>query len=157
MISRPLQRASRSLRLLHVKRHTPAATRGLVVLAIETSCDDTSVAVAEQDATGRVSIKVHFHEKITANNDAYSGIHPLVALYSHQTSLAPLVQKALRSSPSPDLVAATRGPGMRSNLAVGLDTAKGLSLGLGVPFLGIHHSTYSKVQKAFLFRVYDTC
>ncbi|KAK4507317.1 hypothetical protein PRZ48_001052 [Zasmidium cellare] len=128
--------ATRSFRLQHVRRPT---ARGFVVLAIETSCDDTSVAVAEQDSTGQHPVKVHFHEKITANNDAYTGIHPLVALQSHQTTLAPLVRKALRSSPSLDLVAATRGPGMRSNLAVGLDTAKGLSLGLGVPFLGIHH------------------
>lgn len=110
-----------------------------MVLAIESSCDDTSVAVAEHDPSRSEPVKVHFHEKITANNDAYNGIHPLVALYSHQTNAAPLVQKALLASPKPDLVAATRGPGMRSNLAVGLDTAKGLSLGLGVPFLGIHH------------------
>ncbi|CAK4031628.1 peptidase M22, glycoprotease [Lecanosticta acicola] len=111
--------------------------RHLVTLAIETSCDDTSVAVAELPSIG--PLKVHFHEKVTANNDAYSGIHPLVALHSHQVNLAPLVHKALAVSPRPDVIAATRGPGMRSNLAVGLDTAKGLALGLNVPFLGIHH------------------
>lgn len=95
------------------------------------------MAVAEQALSGQ--LKVHFHEKITANNDAYNGIHPLVALQSHQSNLASLVQKALGCSPRPDFVAATRGPGMRSNLSVGLDTAKGLALGLDVPFLGIHH------------------
>ncbi|KAM3419442.1 hypothetical protein BST61_g5368 [Cercospora zeina] len=111
--------------------------RRLTTLAIESSCDDTSVAVLEQASH---TLDVHFHEKITANNDAYNGIHPLVALHSHRAHLALLVQKALSASPRrPDFIAATRGPGMRSNLATGLDTAKGLAVGLGVPFLGIHH------------------
>ncbi|EME49581.1 hypothetical protein DOTSEDRAFT_68380 [Dothistroma septosporum NZE10] len=115
----------------------PPNSTPLTTLAIETSCDDTAVAVAEQTPSGRV--KVHFHEKVTANNDAYNGIHPVVALQSHQANLAPLVRKALSCSPRPDFVAATRGPGMRSNIAVGLDTAKGLALGLNIPFLGVHH------------------
>ncbi|CAK1355181.1 unnamed protein product [Cercospora beticola] len=125
------------LRVAHRRSGVCAAHRRLLTtLAIETSCDDTSVAVLEQ--TPR-ALTVHFHEKITANNDAYNGIHPLVALHSHRAHLALLVQKALSASPRPDFIAATRGPGMRSNLAVGLDTAKGLALGLGVPFLGVHH------------------
>lgn len=115
-----------------------AHLRTLTTLAIETSCDDTSVAIlssSEQDGT-----QVHFHEKITANNDAYNGIHPLVALHSHRANLAPLIEKALKQCPSQiDFISATRGPGMRSNLAVGLDTAKGLALGLNIPFLGVHH------------------
>ena len=85
-------------------------------------------------------LTIHFHEKVTANNDAYAGIHPLVALHSHQISLAPLVERALAClHRKPDLICATRGPGMRSNLSVGLDTAKGLALGFNVPFIGIHH------------------
>lgn len=111
----------------------------LTTLAVETSCDDTSVAILSSE---RDELKVHFHEKITANNDAYNGIHPLVALHSHRANLAPLVKKAL-SQYEPlrriDFITATRGPGMRSNLAVGLDTAKGLALGMNVPFLGVHH------------------
>lgn len=115
---------------------TPTCRRRLTTLAIETSCDDTSVAVLEQAPQG---VRTHFHERVTANNDAFNGIHPLVALHSHRANLALLVQKALKQSPRPDFIAATRGPGMRSNLAVGLDTAKGLAVGLDVPFLGIHH------------------
>ncbi|KXT02707.1 hypothetical protein AC578_5423 [Pseudocercospora eumusae] len=114
--------------------------RCLTTLAIETSCDDTSVAVAELKSSslgGRLHL--HYHKKITANNDAFNGIHPLVALKSHRTSLAPLVQEALSLAPSLDFISVTRGPGMRSNLAVGVDTAKGLSLGLKVPILGLHH------------------
>lgn len=119
---------------------SPSHSRRLTTLAIETSCDDTSVAVAElTPASSNGRLKVHFHKKVTANNNAFTGIHPLVALQSHRRSLAPLVQAALKVAPPPDFISVTRGPGMRSNLAVGLDTAKGLSLGLNVPLLSVHH------------------
>lgn len=99
---------------------------------------------------------IHFLENITANTRQYRGIHPIEALQSHQENLAKLVDKALRYLPAessengtntssaggrrlPDFVAATRGPGMRSNLSVGLDTAKGLSVAWQIPFVGVHH------------------
>ncbi|KAG8623572.1 hypothetical protein KVT40_008548 [Elsinoe batatas] len=140
--------------------------RGLLTVAIETSCDDTSVAVLETQhhAAGTAKAKLHFHKKVTANNEAYGGIHPIVALESHQESLAPLLQEAIEHLPTygpndpipsssdilfashdgqlrkkPDFISATRGPGMRSNLSVGLNTAKGLSLAWNVPLLGVHH------------------
>lgn len=85
-------------------------------------------------------LNIHFHEKVTANNDAHAGIHPLVALHSHQATLAPLVERALAAfGRKPQLICVTRGPGMRSNLSVGLDTAKGLALGFTVPLIGVHH------------------
>ncbi|KAF2769999.1 hypothetical protein EJ03DRAFT_350806 [Teratosphaeria nubilosa] len=176
----------------HITSHSLRAKRqtGLIVLAIETSCDDTSVAILERqeymNQTNRSSTekagdhhdlslahRVIFHEKITANNDAYNGIHPLVALDSHRRSLAGLLQRALQQlhhhdqpldgfvkdtrrsnregmadlpneyedapKRTPDLVAVTRGPGMRSNLAVGLDTAKGLAVAWNAPLMGVHH------------------
>lgn len=140
-----------------------------MTLAIETSCDDTSVAILEKhdsealtpDATEAATL--HFHEKITSDNRATRGIDPVVALVSHQANLAGLIAKALRSLPlrkrsdsspviqdvgedrdgrsrkKPDFVTVTRGPGMRSNLAVGLDTAKGLALAWQVPLLAVNH------------------
>lgn len=125
--------------------------RGLVTLAIESSCDDTSVAVLEkhEESLAGPRATLHFHEKVTANNDAYNGIHPLVALNSHQSSLGNLVEKAIKQLPlsngngspsrKPDFISVTRGPGMRSNLSVGLDTAKGLSLAWDIPLVGVHH------------------
>ena len=112
---------------------------------------------------------VLFHEKITADSAAYGGIHPLVALESHQKELGPLVQRAIQCLDAfeprqssfelktivhtvdgggeylsdvqrkPDFITVTRGPGMRSNLSVGLDMAKGLALAWDVPLLGVHH------------------
>jgi N6-L-threonylcarbamoyladenine synthase len=124
-------------------------------LAIETSCDDTSVAVLEKQGSfyGETSAILHFHKKITSNNIEYHGVHPLKSLYSHQENLASLVDEAVLhlppSKPScssdegiiadirgsndfrgkriPDFISVTRGPGMRSNLFTGLDTAKGLA------------------------------
>jgi len=142
--------------------------RRLTVLAIETSCDDTSVAIVKvadnehdtRDATlprppRRLdALEVIFHEKETANSESFAGIHPLVALHSHRSNLALLVQKATarlvtvskqvtssqyRTRDSPNLVAVTRGPGMRSNLSVGLDTAKGLAVAWNCQFIGVHH------------------
>ncbi|KXL50270.1 hypothetical protein M433DRAFT_61465 [Acidomyces richmondensis BFW] len=137
------------------------AKRLLNVLAIETSCDDTSVALVQHETHQQChaqsktewqaeSLRVKFHQKVTANNEAYTGIHPLVALESHRRNLAPLIQNALEEHPDcipernscgrcVDLIAVTRGPGMRSNLAVGIDTAKGMATAWRVPLIGVHH------------------
>ncbi|KAI0815933.1 glycoprotease family-domain-containing protein [Xylaria sp. FL0064] len=145
--------------------------RGLLTIAIETSCDDTCVAILEKSKTG--AARLHFDEKITSDNRAYLGVHPLVAVASHTEKLALLVQKALRSLPEPkaetegahidspgeeginadgkvimvdgqprlrpDFVSATRGPGMMSNLATGLNLAKGLAVAWDVPLLAVNH------------------
>ncbi|KAI1351434.1 glycoprotease family-domain-containing protein [Xylaria sp. FL0043] len=73
--------------------------RSLLTLAIETSCDDTCVAILEKSKTG--AARLHFNEKITSDNREHGGVHPLVAATSHTQKLAPLVQKALRSLPAP--------------------------------------------------------
>lgn len=135
--------------------------RSLLTLAIETSCDDTSVAVLEKH---KDKSTLHFHSKITSDNRAFLGIHPLVALRSHQKTLASLVKVAIESLPvqrseiahlgnslivrgkdgvqprkKPDFVTVTRGPGMNSSLNSGLDTAKGLAVAWQVPLLGVNH------------------
>ena len=112
--------------------------RKLLTLAIETSCDDTAVAVLEktQLPNGKVGATLHFHKKVTSNNTAYHGVHPLASLCSHQENLATLAEEAIQHLPRiPDFVAVTRGPGMRTNLSTGLDTAKGLAVAWQVPLL----------------------
>lgn len=136
-------------------------TRCLLTLAIETSCDDTAVAIVEKTAS---SATLHFNERITANNSTFRGIHPLVALESHQENLSALILRSLSSLPDrdvsagigntldgsggdgifpakrmPDFISVTRGPGMRSNLNTGIDTAKGLAVAWGIPIVGVHH------------------
>jgi N6-L-threonylcarbamoyladenine synthase len=118
-----------------------------MTLAIETSCDDTSVAIVEKGSRdGRATARLHFHKKVTSNNTEYQGVHPLVSLQSHQENLATLIKEAVDYLPMrdeslaaqgtvdpptrrlPDFISVTRGPGMRSNLFTGLDTAKGLAV-----------------------------
>lgn len=117
------------------------------------------------DHSPRPAAVLHFHETITADNSLHRGIHPLTSLDSHQESLAILVAKALHRLPEfpnngagcssdaiivrdgfnkakkrkPDMVTVTRGPGMRSSLFTGLDTAKGLAVAWQVPLLGVNH------------------
>lgn len=143
--------------------------RQLLTLAIESSCDDTAVAILERHSDPPRA-QLHFNEKVTANTAEHRGIHPLVALESHQKNLAALVQRALPYLPDvsldteshispadslirvlpagaterrwkkrPDFISVTRGPGMRSNLSTGIDVAKGLAVAWGVPLVGVHH------------------
>ncbi|EAU32992.1 conserved hypothetical protein [Aspergillus terreus NIH2624] len=123
--------------------------------------DDTSVAIVEKN-TQKSSAQIHFLENVTADLNAYRGVHPILALESHQESLAKLVNKALSHLPvasgdtttahgtisltncsqprrKPDFISVTRGPGMRANLFVGLDTGKALSVAWQIPFVGVHH------------------
>ncbi|KAH6704080.1 glycoprotease family protein-like protein [Leptodontidium sp. MPI-SDFR-AT-0119] len=135
--------------------------RTLLTLAIETSCDDTSVAVLEKHPNN--SATLYFNEKITSDNRAYGGVHPIEAHVSHQKTLSSLVNRALQSLPiqesieslenaiivkgehginlrkKPDFVTATRGPGMRASLITGVDTAKGLAVAWQIPFMGVNH------------------
>ncbi|KAK6581834.1 hypothetical protein PZA11_005531 [Diplocarpon coronariae] len=131
--------------------------RSLLTLAIETSCDDTSVALLEKQKNH--SAKLHFHEKITSDNRAYGGVHPIAAHESHQKNLSTLVNQALQKLPAhvetdnihhttvvdntlrrkPDFITVTRGPGMRASLVTGIDTAKGLAVAWQIPLLGVNH------------------
>ncbi|KAI9646450.1 Mitochondrial tRNAs modification protein [Ciborinia camelliae] len=136
--------------------------RSLLTLAIETSCDDTSVAILEKHENN--SATLHFNSKITSDNRSYGGVWPIAAHESHQKNLAQLVEEALRTLPrqqstvasfentialashhgselykKPDFITVTRGPGMRANLITGIDTAKGLAVAWQVPLLGVNH------------------
>lgn len=112
-----------------------------MTLAIETSCDDTCVAVLERHPSGGATL--HFNGKVTSDSRQFGGVHPAVAIAGHTQHLGPLVRKAIAHLPSrhgkPDFVTVTRGPGMAQNLAAGLNTAKGLALAWDVPLLGVNH------------------
>ncbi|KAL8737889.1 MAG: hypothetical protein Q9181_001261 [Wetmoreana brouardii] len=150
-----------------VRQRAAYQFRSLLTLAIETSCDDTSVAVLEtaDNATASPAARLHFHEKITADNTEYRGVHPMKTLESHNMHLAPLVAKALCALPcsssrgsssrgsslsvpssngwlernKPDFIAVTRGPGLLPCLSAGLNTAKGLAVAWQVPLVGVNH------------------
>lgn len=109
-----------------------------MLLAIETSCDETSAAVVHQGTvrSSLVSSQIRLHAE-------YGGVVPELATREHLRNLTPLVREALRlagaSAAQLDAVAATQGPGLPSALLVGLKTAQGLAFALERPFIGIHH------------------
>ena len=126
----------------HISEREPLITSIYISnLTILSHSDDTSVSIVEKNANLKSGSTIHFLENVTADSREYRGIHPIIALESHQQNLSKVVAKAIAHLPvaRPDFVSATRGPGMRSNLSVGLDIAKGLSLAWQVPLVGVHH------------------
>ncbi|MAS96228.1 MAG: tRNA (adenosine(37)-N6)-threonylcarbamoyltransferase complex transferase subunit TsaD [Verrucomicrobiales bacterium] len=111
-----------------------------LVLAIETSCDETAVALAKistgEIVTSLVASQVELHAP-------YGGVVPELASRNHSADLRPLVQSAIDDAGvgwgAVAAVAATSGPGLASSLLVGDTTAKALALTLGRPFYSINH------------------
>ncbi|SMN18792.1 similar to Saccharomyces cerevisiae YDL104C QRI7 Highly conserved mitochondrial protein, essential for t6A modification of mitochondrial tRNAs that decode ANN codons [Maudiozyma saulgeensis] len=115
------------------------------VLAIETSCDDTSVAWLDHDPQSQ---KTHIVQnlKTTLDSVADGGIIPTAAHEHHQVSIGPLIRQVIDTTEldsnhqkKPDLICVTRGPGMLGSLSTGLVTAKALSIAWDVPLLGVNH------------------
>jgi N6-L-threonylcarbamoyladenine synthase len=109
------------------------------VLGIESSCDETAVAVYDQ-AQGLLSHRIHSQ---VAMHQAYGGVVPELASRDHVRRLLPLVREALAAARSDkgsiDAIAYTAGPGLIGALLVGAGFASGLGLSWGKPTLGIHH------------------
>jgi N6-L-threonylcarbamoyladenine synthase len=107
-------------------------------LAIETSCDETSVAVVREGRvlSSLVSSQIKLHAE-------YGGVVPELAAREHLRNLMPVTRAALEaaelSAHELDVVAATQGPGLPNALLLGLKAAQGMAFALRKPFLGIHH------------------
>jgi N6-L-threonylcarbamoyladenine synthase len=109
----------------------------ITILAIESSCDDTSAAVMRD---GQVLSNVIANQAIHAK---YGGIVPEVASRLHQENIALVVHEALIqtgvTTKELNAIAATAGPGLMGSLTVGLNYGKAMALSLGVPFLSVNH------------------
>jgi N6-L-threonylcarbamoyladenine synthase len=108
------------------------------LLAFETSCDETSVAVVEN---GRALSNVVSSQ--TTLHAEYGGVVPELAAREHLKNLLPVAEAALReaaiSANQIQATAATQGPGLPSALLVGLKAAQAMAFALRRPFIGIHH------------------
>jgi N6-L-threonylcarbamoyladenine synthase len=109
------------------------------ILAIETSCDETAAAIIENGRillSSTVASQMEIHAR-------YGGVYPEVASRQHVLSIVPVVEQTLAQAHVTigdiDAVAATRGPGLAGSLVVGLNAAKGLSMGAGLPLIGVNH------------------
>ena len=111
----------------------------MIVLGIESSCDETGVA-AYDSARGLLGHALHSQ---IALHDEYGGVVPELASRDHVRRITPLIRDVLAKSATAlgelDAIAYTRGPGLAGALLVGAGVAASLAYGLGVPSIGIHH------------------
>ncbi len=109
----------------------------MIILGIESSCDDTSAAIVKDCilmSNVIASQKVH---------EAYGGVVPELASRAHQQNIVPVVSEAIRQAGIEkgdiDAIAFTRGPGLPGSLHVGTSFSKGLALALNVPLVDVNH------------------
>ncbi len=109
----------------------------LTILAIESSCDDTSAAVLRDGILlSNVTASQSVHEK-------YGGVVPELASRAHQQNIVPVVDTALKEAgvrrEEISAIAVTLGPGLLGSLLVGVSFAKGMALSLGIPLVEVNH------------------
>lgn len=108
-----------------------------IILAIESSCDETSAAVIRN---GKVLNNIIASQAV---HEKYGGVVPELASRAHQQNIVTVVEEALRKSSVSkselDAIAFTRGPGLMGSLLVGVSFAKGLALGLQKPLIEVNH------------------
>lgn len=113
--------------------------RSAVLLAIETSCDETAAAVVRD---GRSLLSNVIHSQIDLHRE-YGGVVPELASRSHVEMIGPVVRRALEEADTTlddiDAIAVTNGPGLIGCLLVGVSYAKGLALAKGLPLVPVQH------------------
>ena len=115
----------------------------MIVLGIETSCDETAAAVVERDAAGRGRIVAELVLSQLADHAAFGGVVPEIAARAHVEVLDEVVAAAMREAGCAfadlDAVAATAGPGLIGGLLVGLTTAKAIAFAANKPLVAVNH------------------
>lgn len=121
------------------EKMTNKGNKDIYILSIESSCDETSVAVVKNGRevlTDIITSQIPLHRK-------FGGVVPEVASRKHMESIDYVLDMALEEAgmklPDMDAIAVTRGPGLVGALLVGLQYAKGLSLATGKPLIGVNH------------------
>ncbi|MBN8486177.1 MAG: tRNA (adenosine(37)-N6)-threonylcarbamoyltransferase complex transferase subunit TsaD [Burkholderiales bacterium] len=116
---------------------------GLQVLGIESSCDETGVALVQVAGGDVPSLRAHALHSQVAMHQAYGGVVPELASRDHIRRVLPLTRQVLAQAGVDlrdiDVLAYTRGPGLAGALLVGAGTACALAAALGKPTMGVHH------------------
>ena len=109
----------------------------MIVLGIETSCDETSIGIVEDN---RIIVNEIFSQRV---HSEFGGVVPEIASRAHLQKILPLLKEALNSASinlnDIDIVSTTAGPGLIGALIVGYCFGSGLSLALNVPFVPVNH------------------
>jgi N6-L-threonylcarbamoyladenine synthase len=110
---------------------------GGIILAIESSCDDTSAAIC---SNGKILSNFIANQTV---HEKYGGVVPELASRAHMQNIVPVVDAALKAAncqlSSVDAIAFTQAPGLIGSLLVGTQFAKSLALSLGKPLIAVHH------------------
>src|SRR5258708_17566022 len=113
-------------------------TRPVYILAIDTSCDDTSAAI-----TCGTTVLSNVVASQTQLHKQYGGVFPTVAKQAHKENIEPVVRAALRRAKITlgelSAIAVTQGPGLAPALEVGVEYAKRLALQLEIPLTPVNH------------------
>ena len=112
-----------------------------VVLAIESSCDETGVGIAELHPDGTVTLLADEVASSVDEHARFGGVVPEIASRAHLEALGPTMRRALATAgvAKPDIVAATIGPGLAGALLVGVAAAKAYAAAWDVPFYAVNH------------------
>lgn len=112
------------------------------ILSIETSCDDTAVAILKYDGAETIVLANTVSSQISLHTQ-YGGVVPALASREHMNNIVPVIEATLAQTSLTekdiDLIAVTEGPGLMPALIIGVSTAKTLSLVWSKPLIGIHH------------------
>ena len=115
----------------------------LLVLGIESSCDETASAVLRRRADGSVTLLSSIIASQDEEHAKFGGVVPEIAARAHMRKIDAIIEQAVQEAgvdySELDGVAATAGPGLIGGVIAGLMAAKGLSLALGVPLLAVNH------------------
>ncbi|AEF42473.1 tRNA (adenosine(37)-N6)-threonylcarbamoyltransferase complex transferase subunit TsaD [Hoyosella subflava] len=113
----------------------------MIVLGIESSCDETGVGIAELNSDGSVTLLADEVASSVDEHSRFGGVVPEIASRAHLEAIVPTMRRALDAAgiSKPDVVAATIGPGLAGALLVGVAAAKAYAAAWGVPFYAINH------------------
>ena len=112
-----------------------------LILAIESSCDETGVGIARLDDDGTITLLADEVASSVDEHARFGGVVPEIASRAHLEALGPTMRRALHTAgiEKPDIVAATIGPGLAGALLVGVAAAKAYAAAWGVPFYAVNH------------------
>ncbi|MDO4928829.1 MAG: tRNA (adenosine(37)-N6)-threonylcarbamoyltransferase complex transferase subunit TsaD [Corynebacterium sp.] len=113
----------------------------MIILGIESSCDETAAGIVRLDESGKVEVLANVVASSMQEHARFGGVVPEIASRAHLEALVPVVQEALDTAgiAKPDVVAATIGPGLAGALLVGASAAKAYAAAWEVPFYAVNH------------------
>ena len=125
------------------KQDRETEENALIVLGVESSCDETAASVLRRHADGRVEVLSNIVASQDEEHRPFGGVVPEIAARAHMRKIEPIIAKAVKTSGQSwddvDGIAATAGPGLIGGVITGLMGAKGLAMALGKPLIAVNH------------------